>query len=106
MTKRQMPVGVRRDCCCICQKMEDLELHHISHHPELLIPLCLNCHYKVHHQKGYFDHLQPEMSRSDSAFVKLEARRRAIRFILEEQLERVDKHTIRHKDNIEPIGDC
>lgn len=83
----KVPLRVDKNHCTICGSSGDLELHHISQEPELLIPLCKPCHYKVHHQKGYYDHLQPEMSRSNVKEVRTVAMKNAIQSILDRHLE-------------------
>ncbi len=83
----KMPLRVDKNHCTICGKRGDLELHHISQEPELLIPLCKPCHYKVHHQKGYYDHLQPEMSRSNVKEARTAAMKKAIQNILDRHME-------------------
>jgi hypothetical protein len=40
-----------------------LEIHHISYVPEIKIPLCESCHWRVHNEAGFFDHLKPEQTR-------------------------------------------
>ena len=86
----RMPLRVDKNHCTICGKSGDLELHHISQEPELLIPPCKPRHYRVHHEEGYYDHLQPEMSRSNSKEVKHKAMKNAIEHILNRHLDGVN----------------
>ena len=40
-----------------------LEIHHISYEPEVKVPLCESCHWRVHNEGGFYDHLMPEQTR-------------------------------------------
>jgi hypothetical protein len=40
-----------------------LEIHHLSYDPEIKIPLCETCHWRVHNEDGFYDHLKPEQTR-------------------------------------------
>ena len=84
---QKLPMKVDPKHCTICGSMECIELHHISQEPELLIPLCSTCHYRVHHEEGYYDHLNPEMSRNDAKLVRVNAMRSAINHIINRHLE-------------------
>lgn len=39
--------------------------HHIRYEPEMTIPLCAQCHKKVHASDGWNDELKPEMARTE-----------------------------------------
>lgn len=40
-----------------------LEEHHISYEPEITVMLCEVCHWRVHNEGGFHDHLMPEQTR-------------------------------------------
>jgi len=42
-----------------------LEVHHWSYEPELTVLLCEICHWRVHKEEGFFDHLMPEQTREN-----------------------------------------
>ena len=53
----------KRIRCNACKKMieigENKYMHHISYHPEIIVPVHASCHAKIHHGSDY-QHLIPD----------------------------------------------
>jgi hypothetical protein len=52
--------------CRGCWKYRRSLLHHISYKPERTVPMCHDCHVKLHEDSDFLSHLQPEMSRREA----------------------------------------
>lgn len=39
--------------CFICNKLNCFTAHHISYDPEISLPVCNDCHFKIHHGDEY-----------------------------------------------------
>lgn len=42
-----------------------MQQHHVSYNPEQTMPLCQDCHHRVHHEDGYHDDLVPDERRHE-----------------------------------------
>lgn len=68
----ETPVGTFWFCttcsssvCRLCEgEFEALEYHHVSYVFDTGLDLCEECHYRVHNEDGYYNHLEPEITRS------------------------------------------
>jgi len=69
--RQETPVGTVTFCfknclsvCRLCEQEADkLEKHHCSYLYDLTIRLCEDCHYRVHHEDGFYDELKPHLTR-------------------------------------------
>lgn len=55
--------------CKVCEvefpKTQTQE-HHISYLHDFTITVCYSCHRKIHHKDGYYDELQPDISKEEA----------------------------------------
>lgn len=72
-----------------------LEIHHLSYEPEIKVPLCETCHWRVHNEPDFFDHLQPEQTRMNW---ELKKPKRPSFFALRKRLN--DKGVFEDDDNV------
>jgi hypothetical protein len=56
----------RKFRCRGCWKRRRCILHHVSYKPEVTVPMCHDCHVKLHDDSDFLGHLQPEMSRREA----------------------------------------
>jgi len=49
--------------CRACWRVKECLAHHISYVPEKVVPVCYDCHGKIHSERPLFDHLKPERGR-------------------------------------------
>jgi hypothetical protein len=40
--------------------------HHVSYDPEVVVPLCSNCHARLHADEDYLPELTPDLSRGEA----------------------------------------
>lgn len=55
--------------CKVCEKEflnTQTQQHHISYLHDFTITVCYSCHRKIHHEDGYYDELQPDISRKEA----------------------------------------
>lgn len=55
-----------RGACATCGSVGDIEKHHVSYSPEKHISVCRKCHWRIHHEPGYRDELNPFHGRKPS----------------------------------------
>ena len=55
-----MEIGI----CKICNHIGEIRIHHISYKKNITIPLCLKCHYRVHHDPDFYSIYKPIDHRS------------------------------------------
>ena len=51
--------------CRGCWKQKRCLLHHVSYKPERTVPVCHDCHRRLHSAGDFLSHLEPEMSRRE-----------------------------------------
>ena len=55
----------RSNVCRLCDnESERLEFHHASYIYDIGLSVCKDCHNRIHHEDGFHDHLEPEITRS------------------------------------------
>lgn len=52
--------------CRGCWHKEHCVLHHISYIPEVTVPMCSECHTKLHQENPFLSHLDPDMTRREA----------------------------------------
>jgi hypothetical protein len=53
--------------CCACWNIcESTVAHHTSYDPERVVPMCLECHQKLHRDEVVLPHMTPDMSRQEA----------------------------------------
>ena len=52
--------------CELCGSTDLVEEHHTSYFPEKTMQVCTCCHNRIHRTDGFFDELQPDISRPDN----------------------------------------
>lgn len=45
--------------CSICGNHDLLQKHHVSYSEGEIKMVCPDCHYRIHHSRGFHDHLNP-----------------------------------------------
>lgn len=85
------------DKCVICGSEENLQDHHLSHNPEITIPVCVNCHKKIHrHGVGLSE--EPPITRKEKREKTYAKRWSPITFtITGKLLKRLDGYINRRK---------
>jgi len=64
--------------CCICGSRDAVEEHHRDYIPEITVPLCKECHERVHHEDGFGEEYRPKKHEERKSFL------RGVRRLLEE----------------------
>ena len=50
--------------CTVClEEKENCHEHHTSYEPEKTRTVCASCHYRIHHESGYHDDIEPDFMR-------------------------------------------
>ena len=52
--------------CYGCWKPNAHICHHASYDPEIVVPMCSDCHSKLHSNKGFLPHLTPNLTRREA----------------------------------------
>jgi hypothetical protein len=60
------PVKIRKYRCRGCWSVDFCCAHHVSYSPEVVIPMCSDCHENLHSNKNFLPHLTPEMKRREA----------------------------------------
>lgn len=59
--------------CEVCEqrfRLTATQEHHISYVHDFTIRVCYSCHRRIHHEDGYYDDLQPNISRDEAEKLK------------------------------------
>lgn len=54
------------DLCIVCFENKFTVTHHTSYKQDETVRLCESCHGKVHFKDGFYDHLEPEITREEA----------------------------------------
>ena len=63
---------VEKRSCFVCGSEEKIVQHHVSYFPEKTIPVCLNCHTKIHGDMNFMPELTPPIGDSLTYYGKKE----------------------------------
>ena len=44
----------------------DIVCHHTSYDPERVVPMCFDCHRRLHQESDFLPHLTPDMKRTEA----------------------------------------
>ena len=58
------PIRREKYHCRGCWEIKSCLCHHISYDPERVVPMCQECHERLHRDPAFLPHLIPEMRRS------------------------------------------
>lgn len=53
-------------CYCCGEDSEAVERHHISYDPEVVKPVCRQCHLRIHYDDDFRPELTPDMTRENA----------------------------------------
>mgnify|MGYP006897001977 CR=1 FL=1 len=60
------PREVPKYYCRGCWEVKPCICHHTSYDPERVVPMCNDCHNRLHNDGPFLDHLDPDQTREDA----------------------------------------
>lgn len=57
------PIKKKKYRCRGCWLVKLCVAHHVSYNPEIVVPMCNDCHEKLHRREDFLPHLTPDMKR-------------------------------------------